>query len=102
MYLQSNELLNEIQIIINQISEATNGVVVFEEYIAKNLTVPYEFAPATCNRQRAASVAALARELYEQGVVETAAEHKPDYLRLSQAERELAERNLGDGKDFTI
>ena len=34
MYLQSNELLNEIQIIINQISEATNGVVVFEEYIA--------------------------------------------------------------------
>ena len=87
-----------------------DGVPVFETYIAQNLTVPYEFAPATCNRQRAASVAALGQELYRQGVVETAAEHKPDYLRLSQAERELAERNFGDGKpvdeekgrDFTI
>ena len=79
-----------------------DGVPVFAEYIQQNLTVPYEFAPAICNRQRAASVAALAQELYTQGVVETAAEHKPDYLRLSQAERELAERNFGDGKDFTI
>ena len=81
-----------------------DGVPVFAEYIAQNLKVPYEFAPATCNRQRAASVAALAEILYAQGVVETAVEHKPDYLRLSQAERELAERT-GEGekgRDFRI
>ena len=35
-----------------------DGVSVFSEYIAQNITVPYEFAPATCNRQCAASVAA--------------------------------------------
>ena len=34
-------------------------------------------------------------QIYPQpGRVETAAEHKPDYLRLSQAERERAEREL--------
>lgn len=72
-----------------------DGVGVFEEYIKANLTVPYEFAPATCNRQRAASVAVLGEILYDRGIVETAAEHKPDYLRLSQAEREK-------GRDFEI
>jgi tRNA threonylcarbamoyladenosine biosynthesis protein TsaB len=75
-----------------------DGVPVFQEYIAEHVTVPYEFAPATCNRQRASSVAVLAQKLYAEGVVETAAEHKPDYLRLSQAERELQDK----GRDFTI
>ena len=75
-----------------------DGVPVFKEYIAEHVTVPYEFAPATCNRQRASSVATLGQLLYAQGVVENAAEHKPDYLRLSQAERELKDK----GRDFTI
>jgi tRNA threonylcarbamoyladenosine biosynthesis protein TsaB len=75
-----------------------DGVPVFKEYIAEHVTVPYEFAPATCNRQRASSVAVLAQKLYAEDVVETAAEHKPDYLRLSQAERELQDK----GRDFTI
>ncbi len=44
------------------------------------------------NRQRAASVGALALLYYQQGKTETAAEHKPDYLRMSQAERERKER----------
>ncbi len=75
-----------------------DGVPVFKEYIEKDVTVPYEFAPATCHIQRATSVAALAEVLYEKGVVETAVEHKPDYLRLSQAERELKEKE----RDFKI
>ncbi len=75
-----------------------DGVPVFKEYIAEHVTVPCEFAPATCNRQRASGVAVLGQLLYEQGSVESAAEHKPDYLRLSQAERELKDK----GRDFTI
>lgn len=75
-----------------------DGVPVFKEYIGEHVIVPYEFAPATCNRQRASSVAVLAQKLYAEGVAETAAEHKPDYLRLSQAERELQDK----GRDFTI
>lgn len=50
------------------------------------------FAPANMNRQRAASVGSLAIQYYQKGKTETAAEHKPDYLRASQAERERAER----------
>ena len=75
-----------------------DGVPVFAEYLSEHLTVPYMFAPANCNRQSAASVAVLAKKLYEAGIIETASEHKPDYLRLSQAERERKEKE----RDFKI
>ncbi len=67
-----------------------DGADVFKEVISEKMHVPYSFAPAHMNRQRAASVAALAAEYYRQGKMQTAAEHTPEYLRLSQAERERA------------
>jgi tRNA threonylcarbamoyladenosine biosynthesis protein TsaB len=69
-----------------------DGVPVFAKKIAENCKVPYYFAPAHCNRQSAASVAALGAVYFEQGKVVSAAEHQPEYLRLSQAERERAEK----------
>ena len=51
-----------------------------------------QFAPANMNRQRAASVGTLGLRYYVAGKTETAMEHEPDYLRLSQAERERKER----------
>lgn len=68
-----------------------DGVPVYREMLAGLMHVLYDFAPAHMNRQRAASVAALALTYAKEGRVETAAEHAPDYLRLSQAERERAE-----------
>ena len=65
-----------------------DGVPVYEEQIKENMKVPFDFAPAHLNRQRGASVAALGCSYYQQGKIETAAEHEPDYLRKSQAERE--------------
>ena len=50
------------------------------------------FAPANMNRQRAASVGTLGMQYYKEGKIETAMEHEPDYLRVSQAERERKER----------
>lgn len=50
------------------------------------------FAPPHMNCQRAAAVGALAIQYYKEGKIETAGEYKPDYLRVSQAERERAER----------
>lgn len=70
-----------------------DGVPVFREQIADQVTVPYCFAPAHMNRQRAAAVAALGAKYYAEGKVQTAAEHAPVYLRLSQAERERGERS---------
>lgn len=69
-----------------------DGVAVYQEQITALIKVRYSFAPLCCNRQRASCVAALGRELYNKGVWETAADHAPDYLRLSQAERERAEQ----------
>ncbi len=57
----------------------------------------YELAPASINRQRAASVAVLGELYYREGKTEPASEHLPDYLRLSQAERELAEKRALNG-----
>lgn len=81
---------------LNQYGEAVtflgDGVPVFHELIAEKMTVPYSFAPAHVNKQRAAAVAALGEIYYRQEKTETAMEHVPDYLRVSQAERERAAR----------
>lgn len=80
---------------LNQIGEPViflgDGVPVFAGIIEAEMTVPFSFAPAHVNRQRAASVAALGMIYYERGQLESAAEHAPDYLRKAQAERELEE-----------
>jgi tRNA threonylcarbamoyladenosine biosynthesis protein TsaB len=65
-----------------------DGVDVYRQRIEEIINVGYSFAPACANRQRAACVATLGIELYKNGVYETAADHAPEYLRLSQAERE--------------
>ena len=67
-----------------------DGVPVFTPYIEENIKVSYSFAPAHMNKQRAGAVAALGMEYFAKGRYESAEEHKPEYLRLSQAERERA------------
>ena len=54
--------------------------------------MPYSFAPSYMNRQRAAVSGALGIVYYKAGKYESAREHRPDYLRVSQAERERALR----------
>lgn len=69
-----------------------DGVPVFASFIEEHCKVPYTFAPAHMNKQRAGAVAVLGMQMFVEGKYETAAAHRPDYLRLSQAERELQER----------
>lgn len=69
-----------------------DGVPVYEKLIQEQMKVPYDFAPAHMNRQNAAALLALAAVYCKQGKLESAAEHRPDYLRLSQAERERLEK----------
>ena len=81
---------------LNELGQAVvfpgDGVPASRETLEERLTVPHTYAPAHMNRQRAASVGALGIEYYRQGRTETAAGHAPDYLRVSQAERERAQR----------
>lgn len=65
-----------------------DGVPVFRERIGEILQVPFGFAPAGRNRQSAASVALRGMFYLAQGRTVSAAAHQPQYLRLSQAERE--------------
>ncbi len=83
---------------ITQVADGRNvmfigdGIPVYSETIDKVLTCAHSYAPANMNRQRAASVGVRAMELYRAGVYEKASEHKPEYLRMSQAERERMEK----------
>jgi tRNA A37 threonylcarbamoyladenosine modification protein TsaB len=91
--------IDEIAEAINAQGEAVvflgDGVPVFKEYLAGHLAVPFAFAPAHVNKQRAGCVASLGLRYFAAGLFETAAEHAPDYLRLSQAERERQEKETG-------
>lgn len=69
-----------------------DGVPVYRTLLEENLRIPYSFAPAHLNRQRAGAVGYLAMQYLAEGKAVRSAEHVPEYLRLSQAERERMER----------
>lgn len=86
----------EIAALINELGQPVtflgDGVPVFDIQISELIRVPVKMAPAHLNRQHASSVAALGSLYFAQGRYESADDHRPDYLRLSQAERERMER----------
>ena len=73
-----------------------DGVPVFRAIIEEKCHVPHSYAPAHLIRQRAGAVGVLGMEYYKQGRYQSAAEHRPDYLRLSQAERERLEKEKAE------
>lgn len=87
--------IDELTDRLNQMDEKViflgDGCPVYEDRIKSAMKVPYELAPAHMNRQRAAALGTLAIKYYAKGIFETATAHKPEYLRLSQAERERLE-----------
>lgn len=87
-----DEIITQVNELGRPVVFLGDGVPVFAEYIEANCKVAFSFAPAHVNKQRAAAVAALGELYYKEGKIETAEEHRPDYLRLSQAERERLER----------
>lgn len=86
------ELIERLNIHGRPVVFLGDGVPVYQDVIKEKMRVPFSFAPASANRQRAAVVGALGIQYYKEGKFETAMEHQPDYLRVSQAERERAEK----------
>lgn len=76
-----------------------DGVPVQEQYLNEHVEVDYLIAPSHLDRQRAAAVGTLALSYYKKGRLESAKDHQPDYLRLSQAERERMEREKAEEKN---
>lgn len=83
-----DELFDKINQMGHPVIFLGDGVPVFRDKIREDILVKASFAPAHMNRQKAGAVAELGKKYFEEGRIETAAEHAPDYLRLSQAERE--------------
>lgn len=86
------EIAGQLNMLGEKVIFLGDGVPVYREILKKTVKVPFLFAPAHMNRQRASSVAMLGMELAKEEKTETAAAHQPNYLRLSQAERERAQK----------
>ncbi|MDD3368926.1 MAG: tRNA (adenosine(37)-N6)-threonylcarbamoyltransferase complex dimerization subunit type 1 TsaB [Lachnospiraceae bacterium] len=86
---QLNTLASKLQ---KEVVFLGDGVPVYRTQLEETLQVKHSYAPAHFNRQRAAAVAALGLSLFKEGKFQTADEHAPEYLRLSQAERERKEK----------
>ena len=69
-----------------------DGVPVYKELIERLAPGRFVYAPAFTARQRAAAVAALGAVRFAQGCAIPAEASAPDYLRKSQAEREMEEK----------
>ena len=91
MALDIHKLIEELNLQGERVIFLGDGVPVYREMIENKLKADCSFAPPQANRQRGASVAALGMVYLTEGRTETAAEHRPDYLRKAQAERELEE-----------
>lgn len=84
----TSEMIQAVNELGREVVFLGDGVPVFRDILKERIKVPYSFAPNTCNRQRAAVIGWLGLQLFKQGIFESAVSHAPEYLRLSQAERE--------------
>ena len=85
-----DDVLEYVSTLDREVIFVGDGVPVYKEKIEKieNAVI----APASCNMQRAACVAALAEIYAEEGKAVEYGSFAPEYLRKSQAERELEEK----------
>lgn len=90
--LALEEVVHALNLIGEEVIFLGDGVQVYRHLLEEKLEVPYTIAPAHMNKQRAASVAARALEYWNQGLYENADSFEPEYLRLSQAERERRQK----------
>ena len=77
-----------------------DGMPVNEGAMRELMRVPYLLAPAHLNRQRAASTAVRAAQIYAEKGAEalvSADDFRPEYLRIPQAERER-----GDKRNYKV
>jgi tRNA threonylcarbamoyladenosine biosynthesis protein TsaB len=86
-------VLDKINTLGREVIFLGDGVPVYKSIIESGTKVPFAYAPAGRNRQRAANIAALGSIYYSQGRTVSAADHQPEYIRKGQAGAEQ--------KDFT-
>lgn len=87
---------------LNSINEKTifigDGVLNFKEYIDEHLNVEHFYGLPHMNRQKASTLGSIAIKKYNNGEIIDADIFAPQYLRLSQAERERNENDKANAK----
>ncbi|MCI9618198.1 MAG: tRNA (adenosine(37)-N6)-threonylcarbamoyltransferase complex dimerization subunit type 1 TsaB [Eubacterium sp.] len=93
-----DELIYELDKIGMPVMFLGDGVDTQKETIETKMSSEHYYAPASMNRHKASALASLAEIYFQDGKYENAGDHKPEYLRLSQAERELKEKMSNQDK----
>lgn len=93
MAVTVDELIDLLNGIGEDVIFVGDGIPVFEEVLKEKVESKVYFAPSHLNRQRAGAVGEAAKKYYKEGKLENPEDHAPDYLRKSQAERELEEKS---------
>lgn len=91
------DIIEEINLLGKDVIFLGDGVEVYKDRIKECIKVKYIFSPPHLSKQSAAAVGALGLKYYKDDKIESADEHKPEYFRLSQAERELKEKLQQNG-----
>ncbi len=89
------ELIDRLNVYGHDVIFLGDGVPVFMSTLDERLKIAHTYAPSGMNRQSAASIGRLGAIYMAKGMAVSAADFAPEYLRQSQAERELHE---GSGK----
>lgn len=97
-----SQFAEDIHVVISELNEIGrsvvflgDGVPVYKDVIEQEANIKYRLAPSHMAKQRAGSLAVRAFDYIQEGNVQKASEHAPIYLRMSQAERERAEKLNG-------
>lgn len=92
--LSIEEFIDQVNNLGKAVLFIGDGIPVFKEDIKKLCKVPYAYAPSHRNRQSAAAVCMAAKQKYFDGNLQNGEDLRLNYLRVSQAERERAEKSL--------
>lgn len=92
-----DDVIKELNAIGKPVILLGDGVPVYHDRLEAGLTVPFSVAPLHQNRQSAAALLALANVYAGEGRFVSGDEFAPEYLRLSQAEREAKEKESLEG-----
>lgn len=95
MAVEITDIADEVNKLGKSVIFLGDGVEVYKSKLEELLTVSYTFAPNHLLKQRAGALGTLGMLYYKQGKTVSADEFEPIYLRLSQAERELLEKQSG-------
>lgn len=86
------DLIEKLNSCDKKVTFTGDGIDAYRNIIEEKIQVPYMYAPLHLRIPRASALASLAFVYANEGRYESAAKHVPEYLRMSQAERERKER----------